>query len=148
MFAYRVLPLTFILLAFVLVSAACGGNQEGNLEPIEAGGQIYLANCAACHGASGEGAPDSPVGGPDRRVPAPPHDSRGHTWHHSDGLLFRVVKYGDASLTLPGFESGMPVFEGKLRDDEIRAVISYIKTLWGPEERAFQAEVSERDPFP
>jgi hypothetical protein len=42
----------------------------------------------------------------------------------------------------------MPSFEGKLRDEEIRAVIFYLKTLWGPEERQFQGEVSKQDPFP
>jgi mono/diheme cytochrome c family protein len=42
----------------------------------------------------------------------------------------------------------MPAFEGKLGDDEIKAVIIYLKTLWGPSERQFQAEVSKQDPFP
>jgi mono/diheme cytochrome c family protein len=42
----------------------------------------------------------------------------------------------------------MPAFEGTLRDDEIKAVILYLRTLWGPQEREFQGEVSKQDPFP
>jgi mono/diheme cytochrome c family protein len=144
----RHLPVAFILLAFLLAVAACGGNEGGDQGRIEAGKQVYLANCAACHGAHGEGGPNWLVRGPDGRYPPPPHDSTGHTWHHGDGLLFRIVKHGGASLNLPGFESGMPAFEGKLQDDEVNAVISYLKTLWGPGERGFQAEVSKADPFP
>jgi mono/diheme cytochrome c family protein len=42
----------------------------------------------------------------------------------------------------------MPPFEEKLSDEEIRALILYLKTLWEPEQREFQARASERDPFP
>jgi mono/diheme cytochrome c family protein len=42
----------------------------------------------------------------------------------------------------------MPAFGDRLDDAQIRAVLEYIKTFWGPDERAFQAEVSLSDPFP
>jgi hypothetical protein len=58
------------------------------------------------------------------------------------------VKYGGASLNIPGFKSCMPAFEGKLNDDEIKAVLAHLKTLWGPRELEFQAEVSRHDPAP
>jgi hypothetical protein len=88
------------------------------------------------------------VQGEDGRYPAPPHDHSGHTWHHRDGLLFQIVKHGGESLNLPNFESGMPAFEEKLSDQEIRSVIIYLKTLWTPEQREAQRQHSERDPFP
>jgi mono/diheme cytochrome c family protein len=62
--------------------------------------------------------------------------------------LFRIVKNGGASLNIPDFKSCMPAFGGKLSDEEITAVLMYVKTFWGQEERQFQAEASQQDPFP
>lgn len=136
-----------LLLGLVLFGAGCTGKDRGKTQ-VELGRQIYAQNCASCHGARGEGQPNWIVLKPDGTYPAPPHDSTGHTWHHSDGLIFRIVKNGGASLNIPSFQSGMPAFGQQLRDEEIQAVISYLKTLWGTRERDFQAEVSKADPFP
>jgi hypothetical protein len=51
-------------------------------------------------------------------------------------------------LNIPNFKSGMPAFEGKLSDQEIRSVIIYLKSLWTPEQREAQRQNSEQDPFP
>ena len=42
---------------------------------------------------------------PSGRVPAPPHDASGHTWHHPDGVLFRIVKEGTAAVVGQGYEA-------------------------------------------
>lgn len=55
------------------------------------GKQIYLERCASCHGADLEGQPNWRERLPNGRLPAPPHDSTAHTWHHSDHQLFRIV---------------------------------------------------------
>lgn len=136
------------LMAVLPIATACGNNTGKGQDEIELGGQLYLGNCAVCHGQRGQGNPAWRTKGPDGRYPPPPHDSTGHTWHHSDGLLFRIAKHGGASLNILNFQSGMPAFEGVLKDSEIKAVILYLKTLWGPEERQFQAEQSARDPLP
>jgi len=103
---------------------------------------LYTEHCAACHGAQLEGAPDWQRRGPDGRFPAPPHDETGHTWHHGDGFLFDYTsRGGQAVLDDLGvaFDSGMPGFEGLLRDDEIDAILAFIRSTWPPEMRAFQA---------
>ena len=41
----------------------------------------------------------------------------------------------------------MPAFGDTLNDDEIQAVITYLKILWDPEKRDVQAELSVEDPF-
>ncbi|MDA1004462.1 MAG: cytochrome c [Chloroflexi bacterium] len=112
------------------------------------GRAVYAGNCASCHGAAGEGEPGWQSRRTDGSYPAPPHDATGHTWHHADGLLFAIIRDGGARLNIPGFRSGMPAWGDALTDDEIRAVITYMKTLWGPRERSFQAEVSASDPMP
>jgi len=72
-------------------------------------------------------------------LPAPPHDASGHTWHHADAQLLEIIAEGGV-VYMP--ESRMPGFAGVLSQDEMRAVLGYIKTLWGPSELAFQEEVS------
>lgn len=107
------------------------------------GRALYGENCASCHGANLEGQPDWQGAGPDGILPPPPHDETGHTWHHGDGLLFDYVKLGGAAaLAARGvtFESGMPGFEGILADDEITAILDYIKSTWPDRERQYQAD--------
>jgi mono/diheme cytochrome c family protein len=106
------------------------------------GQQVYREHCAACHGADLEGEPDWETRRPDGRMPAPPHDDSGHTWHHDDDMLFEIVKHGLEPFVAPGYQSDMPAFAGILSDAEIRAVLAFIKSHWGPRERAFQEEVS------
>lgn len=117
-------------------------------EEVAIGEGVYQANCAQCHGLKGEGAPNWRQQNSDGTYPPPPHDSTGHTWHHSDGLLYRIVRDGGSIYEDSGFKSAMPAFGERLSPEEIRAVITYLKTLWGPEERGFQAQGSLDDPFP
>ena len=65
-----------------------------NLELVALGKQVYATQCASCHGANLEGQTNWQVRGPDGKLPAPPHDQTGHTWHHSDAHLFELTKYG------------------------------------------------------
>ena len=109
-----------------------------------AGQQLYAANCAACHGAELEGQPDWRNRLPSGRLPAPPHDETGHTWHHSDAQLFTITKFGLQAIA-PGYESDMPAFEHVLTDEEIASILGYIKSTWPERERAYQAERSKAD---
>src|SRR5262249_5162845 len=56
------------------------------------GRAIYAQHCASWHGATLEGQPNWRERLPNGRLPAPPHDPTGHTWHHSDNELFKMVK--------------------------------------------------------
>lgn len=101
------------------------------------GQKVYAAQCAACHGQRLEGQPNWRERGVDGRLPAPPHDASGHTWHHPDEVLFRITKYGVAkAANLKNYESAMPAYEDRLSDEEIVAVLSWIKSTWPPEIRA------------
>jgi mono/diheme cytochrome c family protein len=116
------------------------GNQAGSADTqqIALGRQVYAARCASCHGANLEGQPnwqqDLPTGG----RPAPPHDETGHTWHHSDDSLFTTVKFGGQATSPPGYKSNMPPFGDVLSDNEIEAVLAYIKSTWPAEIQAQQ----------
>lgn len=105
---------------------------------------LYAINCASCHGAQLEGQPDWMSHLPNGRLPAPPHDETGHTWHHSDAQLFRIVKEGLAVFA-PGYEMDIPAFTDRVTDDEIRVVIDIIKSTWQERERDYQRSRSEAD---
>ena len=113
-------------------------------DEIVLGQELYAANCASCHGANLEGQPDWKRRLESGRTPAPPHDETGHTWHHADRQLFTITKLGVGGV-VPGYESDMPAFEGVLTDEEIRAVLAFIKSTWPDRQRAFQADVSASD---
>ena len=125
--------------------AQTASNAASSAEVIEQGRQIYADQCASCHGAQLEGQPDWKTPLPSGRLPAPPHDAGGHTWHHPDDILFRIVKEGTAAIVGGGYESDMPGFADVLGDAEIRAVLAYIKSTWPERERGYQKEVSRRD---
>lgn len=74
------------------------------------GERVYRQHCAACHGAQLQGPPDWRTPGADGRLPAPPHDANGHTWHHPDALLFRLTKFGVVEVSgMKDYQSAMPV---------------------------------------
>ncbi len=111
------------------------------------GERVYSEHCAACHGKNLEGQPDWQSRRSDGRLPAPPHDETGHTWHHADEVLFRITKDGVAAL-VPGYESDMPAYADLLTDDEIWAVLAFIKSRWPPVIQARQAEINRRSDTP
>ena len=79
---------------------------------------------------------------PSGRLPAPPPDATGHTWHHPDDVLFRIVKEGTAAVVGDGYASDMPGFGEVLGHEEINAVLAYIRSTWPDRERAYQREVT------
>jgi S-disulfanyl-L-cysteine oxidoreductase SoxD len=110
---------------------------------IAMGAEVYEAACATCHGVDLEGQPDWRVRRSDGRLPAPPHDETGHTWHHSDEVLFNITKYGMQYYAGDDYRSEMPAFEGLLSDEEVVAVIEFIKSTWPAHIRELQERRNE-----
>jgi mono/diheme cytochrome c family protein len=111
------------------------------------GRQVYLQNCASCHGANAEGAANWLQ--PDARgnLPPPPHDDTGHTWRHSDAELAEIIRNGMRDIFNKTPELTMPPFKVQLSDEEIAAVIAYFKSLWSEEHRRSQEEQNRRQPM-
>ena len=125
-----------------------GPSQEGQANPQDAqqvalGDKIYRAHCASCHGADLKGEPNWRSRRADGRLPAPPHDETGHTWHHPDEVLFRITKQG-VSAMVPNYESDMPAYADILTDAEIWAVLAYIKSRWPEPIQNRQANINRR----
>lgn len=82
---------------------------------VQIGEPLYQQNCASCHGDANTRPP----------VPfAPPHTEDGHTWHHPDRNLVDWILDG-----VPLAEV-MPEFRGRLTEDEVKAIVAYMKTFW------------------
>jgi mono/diheme cytochrome c family protein len=129
----------FGLLGFFLIGCQQSGSDAEELS-LDEGRDLYAQYCASCHGANGEGQfPEAPYF-PDAsgRVGAPPHDSTGHTWHHPDAVLVRIVQEGRA---MPNVYP-MPPFKNQLTETQIIMILEYIKTWWLPEQVSQQATVS------
>ena len=92
-----------------------------------------MSHCAACHGINLQGAPNLHWRNSARYLPAPPHDETGHKCHHRDQLIFDLTKYGPQVVAGSDYETHMPAFEGIPSDEEIVAVLSYIKSTWTEE---------------
>jgi len=85
--------------------------------------------CASCHGVDLEGQPDWRTRLANGRLPAPPHDVTGHTWHHPDQQLIEMTQIGFVGgvNAPPGYQSDMPAFKDILSEDQIKLILGYIK---------------------
>lgn len=140
----RALPLTrfqrYIWMPAALATVilvACSGGSSGADSPfpievtsqrVAVGEQVYAVNCTACHGQIGE---------PPTLPGAPSHAEDGHTWHHADRHLFQWI------LDRPPLAQLMPAFRGTLSDEEVSAVLAYIKSKWPADILTRQTEMSE-----
>jgi len=117
-----------------------------DLKVVAQGETVYNRHCASCHGDMLEGQANWRQRDAEGYLPAPPHDETGHTWHHRDDLLFEITKYGAAVVIGDeNYKTRMPAYEGVITDEDIVAVLSYIKNRWPAEERDYQESLNEND---
>ncbi|TDX31650.1 cbb3-type cytochrome c oxidase subunit III [Modicisalibacter xianhensis] len=138
-----------LIVSSVTGPALAGGELTNHeAEPLEAGEGIYRQYCASCHGIEGEGQPNWERQNALGELPAPPHNPEGHTWKHSDAMLYRIIAEGWRDPWNKTERLTMPAFEEVLTPQQIRLVINYLKTLWTPEQRQHQQRESQDKPFP
>jgi mono/diheme cytochrome c family protein len=148
---YGILSAAVLFLVGAIVVAFLKEDARSPADPDDArqvarGKAVYDLHCGSCHGARLEGQSNWQAKLPSGRMPAPPHDPSGHTWHHPDAVLFGITQYGlvPGKYAPPGYQSDMPGFGQTLSDDEIWAVLAYIKSHWPPEIREAQHNVDLR----
>jgi len=136
-----------VAVGLVLLNLPRGGTPQRadahDLRQVALGQQVYTAQCARCHGVNLEGQPNWKQELPSGGRPAPPHDATGHTWHHPDTLLFDIIKHGGQASSPSDYQNNMPAFGGLLSDDEIWAVLAYIKSTWSADVQAAQEQVNQ-----
>ena len=103
-------------------------------EPTVAGGTpglaqgeaLYKQFCSTCHGPEGKGNGPAAAG-----LPVKPADhTDGRIMNKiSDAELFKAIKEGGPAV---GKSTAMPPWGGSLKDDQIRAVVLYVRSLAKP----------------
>lgn len=111
-----------------------------NPEIMMQGEVLYAQHCASCHGVDLKGSPTWKELSPDGSLPPPPHDSTGHTWHHTDELLISIILNGGDTAS----NSKMPAFKNALTEEDAISILEFIKSSWGREEREFQWWITVR----
>jgi mono/diheme cytochrome c family protein len=140
-----VVALVFMAGSLCLAAGEPTRPDPNNSSLVAHGKAVYAEQCASCHGANLEGQPNWQKRLPNGRLPAPPHDRTGHTWHHSDRQLFDRVKNGTAASLPRGYETDMPAYRDQLGDADIWAVISYIESTWPSDIRERQQRLNRPD---
>jgi mono/diheme cytochrome c family protein len=82
------------------------------------GERLNLSFCAGCHGVDGRGSWRAAL------FLIRPGDLTA-TASQPDQYIFDIIKHGGASIGRPG----MPAFGAQLSDDDIRALVAYLRTL-------------------
>ena len=90
---------------------------------VEQGKKLYGQFCASCHGQSGKG--DGPAAAALNPKPRD-HTDKETMSKLSDDDLLKVIKNGGASV---GKSPLMPAWGASLKDDQIKDVIAYVRTL-------------------
>lgn len=117
---------------------------HGASQDIFRGGQLYVTECADCHGTRLEGQTATMQ----RNTPilmVPPLGVTGHAWRHSDAELTRIIDHGTGAATTPAGKISMPAFADRLSRDEIRLILAYVKSRWLPGFRDYQASLTDGD---
>lgn len=118
-----------ILAILSLAPSSCAPQSVPPTSPFAtSGGALFLANCAACHGARAEGN----VG--------PPLNAAGHAHHHSDIELVQAITQG---VKRPDATVEMPAWGQKLSPQQVRQLVEFIKLLWTDEQRQTQSTLNK-----
>ncbi|MDL0429497.1 cytochrome c [Marinobacter sp. TBZ242] len=142
-------PLVLLVAPALVMAGGEPSNGDGVPTEMAEGRQIYEQYCASCHGWQGEGAADWNKPDEKGEMPPPPHDETGHTWRHSDAMLFRMIAEGWRHPFNETDQLTMPAFKDNLTDEDIRSVIEYLKTFWAGDQRRYQqSESHSRDRHP
>lgn len=110
-----------------LVLWVIGGFAVVTADELARGAEIFQANCAVCHGPSGQPDPDSPLVQGLGVVPANFADALFNS-REPAGDWKNVITHGGPVL---GFSDKMPAFGETLSGEDIDAVLEYVKTLGG-----------------
>lgn len=110
-------------------------------EQVALGAALYGRSCARCHGEDMSGelgwvAKETDLSAEEiNRVTktmddvAPAHDASGRTSRHDDAALFAIIQKGPEAV-LNKTQSRMPAFGGELPDDDIWAIVAFMKSQW------------------
>jgi mono/diheme cytochrome c family protein len=113
----------YVTVAFVVALAPSVFAQSTGAGKLKTGKEIFDAGCAGCHGSDGKGAPDSTVGF-EKPDTFPDFTLCDQTTPEDNPAWKSVIRDGGPSR---GFVQIMPSFSGALTDQQMDAVIGYLR---------------------
>ncbi len=124
-----VLPTIVGMLILTLVMAAFLRNRPSrptSSTPLDSavlarGEELYQLTCATCHGIDGSGYGNT--------LRAPALNGSEHSWHHPDEQIIGLLRQGGMQ---------MPAVAATWSNDDVNAVLSYVKQWWSPQQRRAQ----------
>jgi len=120
------------------VSSVAAVSRWYQAQQVARGAEVFRQNCAACHGANAEGAPNWQNPGPDGKYPPPPLNGTAHAWHHPIASLKDTIRHGTARIG-----GSMPPWKDKLTDADIEAAIAWFQSHWPDELYAAWSRMDE-----
>ena len=106
-----------------------GASLEQVSEKLELGKALYYTHCASCHGDNLQGQPKWKTSlDEDGHNYAPPLNGTGHTWHHSEEQLYKIIRYG-LKFYNENYDGKMQGND-KLSDEDVWSILEYIKSVW------------------
>lgn len=141
------------LLVSITLVTACNDKQESmtkaerkpgvkrsfDFAQITRGGKLFQQNCAVCHGAKAEGAPDWQKMDDQGKFPPPPLNGTAHAWHHPHPVLVDTIKNGTAKRG-----GNMPAWKDQLSDQQINDIIAWFQSKWSDEIYSAWYEMDQR----
>lgn len=92
---------------------------------VDQGKQLFLANCASCHGAAAQGTAEWNKPLSNGKYPPPPLNGTAHAWHHPLKGLKKTIQIGGIPLG-----GTMPAFGDQLNEADLDALISFFQSKW------------------
>jgi mono/diheme cytochrome c family protein len=133
-----VAPVLVALPLWAVIYAGSLGVHEGETDPVLAeGGQIYAAQCAACHGPQGQGLGNFPQLSGGEVLLTFPDRSEQVEWVRLGSVGWGIGEpYGDPDREggQRTADPGMPGFENTLDDEQLLAVVRYTREVLNDEE--------------
>lgn len=104
-----------LLLTCMLTGLAAARDDEG--------AALYRAYCTQCHGVEGDG---NGINAPHMAVQPRDHTDPSEMGTRTDEDLFKVIKHGGKAINKSVL---MPAWSGNLNDEEIRALVTHLRSL-------------------
>jgi mono/diheme cytochrome c family protein len=111
-----------------------GGGNKPLTQSVQEGEKLYTTHCQSCHGAEGVGETYTMESLTNEKyIMAPSLDDSTHAWHHTDEALVKMILDGSQRT-----ERMLAWKEQGLTEQNARALVAYMKSLWG--QRALECQ--------
>lgn len=117
----------WLLVAFLTTASIA---VQASAQDLAEGRKLYSSYCATCHGDSGKG--DGPAG---KALPVKPADHTDAKVMNgfTDKFLFEIISKGGAAVGKSAF---MPSWGGVLKDNQVRDLVAYVRSIGGSQPKA------------